>query len=100
LRDSQYRRRARVDLLTLFWESRLRLKIHRGTREIGGTCIELESDGSRILLDLGLPLNAADLASTPLPDIDGLTGGSASPLAIILSHGHLGQEGKHRGPAS
>lgn len=66
----------------------MRLKIHRGTREIGGTCIELESGGSRILLDLGLPLDATDLASTPLPDIDGLTDGSASLLAIILSHGH------------
>jgi hypothetical protein len=24
----------------------VRLRIHRGTREIGGTCIELESDGA------------------------------------------------------
>lgn len=46
----------------------MRLRIHRGTREIGGTCIELESEGARILLDLGLPLNASDLASTPLPN--------------------------------
>jgi ribonuclease J len=66
----------------------VRIRIHRGTREIGGTCIELESAGSRILLDLGLPLNAADLASTPLPDIDGLRNGSANLLAIVLSHGH------------
>jgi ribonuclease J len=66
----------------------VRIRIHRGTREIGGTCIELESAGSRILLDLGLPLNAADLASTPLPSIDGLKEGSTSLLAIILSHGH------------
>ncbi len=36
----------------------LQLCIHRGTREIGGTCVELESSGQRILLDLGLPLNA------------------------------------------
>jgi ribonuclease J len=66
----------------------VRIRIHRGTREIGGTCIELESAGSRILLDLGLPLTAVDLASTPLPDVDGLRDGSASLLAIILSHGH------------
>lgn len=66
----------------------MRTRIHRGTREIGGTCIELESAGSRILLDLGLPLNAVDLPSTPLPDVDGLREGSASLLAIILSHGH------------
>lgn len=30
--------------------------IHRGSKEIGGTCIELQSDGSRILVDFGLPL--------------------------------------------
>jgi ribonuclease J len=66
----------------------VRVRIHRGTREIGGTCIELESAGCRILLDLGLPLNATDLASTPLPDIEGLREVSASLLAIVLSHGH------------
>jgi ribonuclease J len=66
----------------------VRLRIHRGTQEIGGTCIELESSGFRILLDLGLPLNATDLASTPLPHVDGLAEGSSSLLAIILSHGH------------
>ena len=44
--------------------------------------------GSRILLDLGLPLNASDLASTPLPEVDGLRGEDPSLLAIVLSHGH------------
>src|ERR1700722_18734344 len=68
--------------------TRMKLRIHRGTSEIGGTCIELESAGSRIVLDLGLPLDATDLASTPLPDIDGLRDDSASLLAIVLSHGH------------
>jgi ribonuclease J len=66
----------------------VRLRIHRGTREIGGTCIELESAGFRILLDLGLPLGAADLASTPLPDVEGLAESSATLLGIVLSHGH------------
>lgn len=66
----------------------MRLRIHRGTREIGGTCIELESEGARILLDLGLPLTASDLASTPLPNVDGLSTVSASLLGIVLSHGH------------
>jgi len=66
----------------------MKLCIHRGTREIGGTCVELESSGQRILLDLGLPLNAEDVASTPLPAVAGLTKADASLLAIILSHGH------------
>jgi ribonuclease J len=66
----------------------VQLRIHRGTREIGGTCIELESGGSRILLDLGLPLDAKDPTSTPLPKIEGLAEGSSTLLAILLSHGH------------
>src|SRR6056297_2762837 len=34
----------------------MNLTIHRGTNEIGGTCIELNSGNSRILLDFGMPL--------------------------------------------
>jgi ribonuclease J len=32
------------------------LTIHRGAKEIGGSCIELQSDNSIILIDFGLPL--------------------------------------------
>jgi ribonuclease J len=66
----------------------MKLCIHRGTREIGGTCVELESSGQRILLDLGLPLNAKDVAAIPLPAVAGLAEADPSLLAIILSHGH------------
>jgi len=34
----------------------MKLTIHRGTHEIGGTCIELQSKNSRILIDFGMPL--------------------------------------------
>jgi ribonuclease J len=34
----------------------MKLTIHRGTHEIGGTCIELQSKRSRILIDFGMPL--------------------------------------------
>ena len=66
----------------------MRLCIHRGTREIGGTCVEIESAGSRILLDLGLPLDASDSSAVPLPAVSGLSDSDATLLAIILSHGH------------
>ena len=36
----------------------MRVCIHRGTREIGGTCVEVEAQGRRIVLDLGMPLDA------------------------------------------
>ena len=34
----------------------MKLTIHRGSKEIGGTCVELQSQGTRILIDFGLPL--------------------------------------------
>jgi mRNA degradation ribonuclease J1/J2 len=34
----------------------MKLTIHRGSKEIGRTCIELQSTNSRILIDFGLPL--------------------------------------------
>jgi ribonuclease J len=66
----------------------MRVRIHRGTKEIGGTCIELESGGARILLDLGLPLDGDPADETRHPAIDGLTGGG-DLLALVLSHGHV-----------
>ena len=63
--------------------------IHRGTQQIGGTCIELSCQGSRILLDLGLPLDAGDTdPTTLLPTISGLNEPDPSLLALVLSHGH------------
>jgi ribonuclease J len=34
----------------------MRLTIHRGAKEIGGSCVELQSENLRILIDFGLPL--------------------------------------------
>src|ERR1019366_7929262 len=40
--------------------------IHRGQHEIGGMCIEVAADdGTRILLDLGMPLVAPDGGDFP-----------------------------------
>ncbi|MFZ5681309.1 MAG: MBL fold metallo-hydrolase [Bradyrhizobiaceae bacterium] len=67
----------------------MRIRIHRGAHEIGGNCVEIESQGYSILLDLGLPLTADDAVPSLLPDIAGLTDGSNPHLlGIILSHTH------------
>jgi ribonuclease J len=66
----------------------MKLRIHRGTREIGGTCVEIESSGARILLDLGLPLTADDPATVPLPAVPGLLQPDPSLRGIVISHGH------------
>lgn len=64
--------------------------IHRGARQIGGTCIELECDGQSILLDLGLPLDAGDIdPELFLPEIAGLQVADPNLLALVLSHGHI-----------
>ena len=76
----------------------MKLTIHRGAKEIGGSCVELESGGSRILIDFGLPLvdenmerfdsrqikgkSIEDLIeSGVLPDIEGLYKGE-QPVEI------------------
>jgi len=38
----------------------MQLIIHRGTHQIGGTCVELYSGKTRIILDFGIPLTASD----------------------------------------
>lgn len=34
----------------------MKLTIYRGTHEIGGSCVELATKNTRILIDIGLPL--------------------------------------------
>jgi ribonuclease J len=63
-------------------------RIHRGTRQIGGTCVELEAEGARILLDLGLPLDADDVSEDLLPNVSGLRIEDPTLSAIVISHGH------------
>jgi ribonuclease J len=84
----------------------MRLTIHRGTHEIGGTCIELQSRKSRLLLDFGLPLvdqnkepfdsdkingksNEQLIQSGILPAVKGLYKNNRPRIdAILLSHPH------------
>lgn len=67
----------------------MRARIHRGAAEVGGGCVELDEDGKRLLLDLGLPLTADADATPPLPDVAGLRDGDdPSLLGIVLSHTH------------
>ncbi len=87
--------------------------IHRGRDEIGGMCIEVSAaDGTRVLLDLGMPLYDANRADYPfgtpqrptaelldegvLCDIPGLYASDpAAPgyAAIIVTHSHLDHYG-------
>ncbi len=67
----------------------MRVRIYRGTHEVGGNCVELEAGGQRNLLDLGMPLNVSDPSAVELPDVSGLDGSDESLLAVVLSHPHF-----------
>ncbi len=88
------------------------LTIHRGSHEIGGSCVVLESGGQRLVIDLGLPLverdgspfdagqlqgrSVAELQEAGiLPGIAGLydEDGLDQPLGVLLSHAHLDHHG-------
>ena len=72
----------------------MRLRIHRGAREIGGNCIELSAGGKTLLLDLGMPLSAPIAEEVNLPDIPGLNDGkNENFLGVILSHPHADHYG-------
>jgi ribonuclease J len=73
----------------------MRLIIHRGTHQIGGSCIEASSGNTRLILDAGSPLDADPevMKASPefyRPAVKGLFVGAEPPLvdAILLSHSH------------
>lgn len=70
----------------------MELCIHKGARQIGGTCLEIEHEGKRLLIDLGLPLDA-EIEETPLPRIAGLDRYTEDLLGLVISHAHLDHYG-------
>ena len=84
----------------------MNFKIHRGTKEIGGSCVEVWTETTRILLDFGMPLvekdgtafdfgkykalNADELIKLGiLPDIEGLYSDTGKLIdGVIISHPH------------
>lgn len=84
----------------------MKFKIHRGTKEIGGSCVEVWTASTRILLDFGMPLVNKDKSEfdfnqfkrlTPreliehgvLPDIKGLYDEKDKTIdGVIISHPH------------
>ena len=72
----------------------IRVRIHRGANEIGGSCVELESQGSRLVLDVGKPLWAGWDEVVPLPAVAGLADWTDRSLSgVVISHPHLDHYG-------
>ena len=94
----------------------MKIIIHRGTHEIGGSCVEIQSKKSRILIDIGMPLvkkggdrfNFKEHENTPgpelvkekvLPDIDGVYAWDSDKKLIdgvLISHPHIDHYGFFR----
>lgn len=72
---------------------RMRACIRRGSRQIGGSCIEVEQDGKRLLIDLGLPLDAPGNVADLIPEALAVDGSDPSLLGILISHPHLDHYG-------
>ena len=79
----------------------MKVCIHRGAKEIGGTCIEIESQGKRLVLDIGQPLDCPDPETAVMPTVKGFQEADPSLLGVILSHPHQDHYGlAHRLPES
>jgi len=84
----------------------MNFKIHRGTKEIGGSCVEISTKNTRILVDFGMPLvdksggqfdfkkhQNSDIstlvAKSVLPNIEGLYNNESTLIdGIVISHAH------------
>ncbi|MFA5118805.1 MAG: MBL fold metallo-hydrolase [Candidatus Omnitrophota bacterium] len=89
----------------------MKLIIHRGTQEIGGSCVELKTRAIRLLIDFGIPLTTTQnerfdskvllgksieelKALKILPQINGLYRNQDREVdAILISHAHLDHYG-------
>lgn len=90
----------------------MQLIIHRGTKEIGGSCVELKTNTNCILIDFGLPLvssqkdqpfdskilegkSVEELKKLGiLPNIEGLYRNEKKGVdAILISHSHMDHYG-------
>lgn len=75
----------------------MRLIIHRGAHQVGGSCVELSQENFTILLDIGLPLDSSfndDLEShLPRPLFDEIRAGTRKIDGVLLSHAHLDHYG-------
>lgn len=72
----------------------MRIIVHRGSHQIGGSCIEIAAGESRIVLDAGLPLEADLCEGSLIPPVPGLFDSDGPPVdGLFLSHAHADHTG-------
>ena len=69
----------------------MKVTVHRGQNEIGGSIIEIASEKTRLIFDVGIELDVGDEHN--VPQIDGLFCGEKKYDAVIISHNHADHVG-------
>lgn len=69
----------------------MKIKIHRGQNQIGGSIIEIATASTKIIFDVGVELDERD--SPVVMQIEGLFCGKAEYSAVFLSHYHVDHVG-------
>ena len=67
----------------------MKIKIHRGTNQIGGCITEIESNkGTKIIIDIGANLPDSSGIKKPEIELEGLTKGKPCYKAVFITHYH------------
>ncbi|HAL63635.1 MAG TPA: hydrolase [Clostridiales bacterium] len=69
----------------------MKISIIRGQNQIGGSIIEVSTDSTRIILDIGI--NLIEDSPIDVPQIDGLFCGAKNVDAVFISHYHADHMG-------
>jgi len=64
----------------------MKIHIHRGQNQIGGSIIEISTDSTKLIFDVGIELDEAE--QIEVPQIDGLFVGEKKYDAVFVSHYH------------
>lgn len=64
----------------------MKIHIHRGQNQIGGSIIEISTDSTRLIFDVGTQLEETE--QIEIPKIDGLFRGKKKYDAVYISHYH------------
>ncbi len=70
----------------MYNSGKVNVKLYRGAKQIGGVCTEISTDNTRLLFDVGAPLEGE--GDQALLDIEGVTTGNLNCDGIFLTHYH------------
>lgn len=65
----------------------MKIKIHKGSNQIGGSIVEISTDKAKIIIDFGADLSTSKSIKNDI-DIEGVTKGKIDCDAILLTHYH------------